>query len=540
MRRTFLLLVGAIAAGASLTSVAQLVGAPAPPPGGLGPPVGPADGRAGVVGPAAPGAGQPKVLQPYIRMRETLTSNANLGSGSSARSDWITELGAGLRINFRAPRLTAFGDIGLAQYIYAGRTQKNATTPRVTLQSVWEAVDRTLFLDTAINSYRTFDSAFSFQPTDRALGGDNAITLSTLRVSPYLTGQLGRARYLLRDDNTWVKSSGTNNALALRDSYQNLLTGQVAVSPTPFGWDLTYNHSETKYDSQPALSSDITRGRAIYQANNELQVYLTAGHESNQFYLQTVSGAVYGGGTVWRPGPRTTLNANYEHRYFGPSHRLSFAHRMRLLSLSLNSSRDVYTIPQLASTIPVGVDLRALLDSIFAADPRYSDPIVRAAVVDAYMLANNLPRTLTTVSYSYAPVITLRSSQSATLAAIGAQSSLAFTLYTARSEPISSDTGSLIPVQNPLLFNRQRGASLVYNNRLTAQTRGNAALFVVNTTGLEGVGPRTRQRSLTLTLDHRYTASTNLVAGARYQRFMSVGAPDTDEYAVFAGFDHRF
>ena len=98
-----------------------------------------------------------------------------------------------------------------------------------------------------------------------------AASLTTLRLSPYITGRIGQARYLLRNDNIWVKGSG-GTGLAFRDSYQNVATAQIGTTPLPIGWELTYNRTDTKYEDQPSLGNDVARAKVTYQFGPALQL----------------------------------------------------------------------------------------------------------------------------------------------------------------------------------------------------------------------------------------------------------------------------
>ena len=47
---------------------------------------------------------------------------------------------------------------------------------------------------------------------------------------------------------------------------------------------------------------------------------MSGGYEDNRYSVTDYSGAIYGAGLQWKPTERTSLDAKWEHRFFGSSY----------------------------------------------------------------------------------------------------------------------------------------------------------------------------------------------------------------------------
>src|SRR5439155_50750 len=87
----------------------------------------------------------------------------------------------------------------------------------------------------------------------------------------------------------------------------------------------------TPLGARPEYESKLFRGRLFLQPTPELRLNANAGRERNNYILQQEkSYYIRGVGALWKPGPRTSAEAQYEQRFFGPYRLARFDHRTRL------------------------------------------------------------------------------------------------------------------------------------------------------------------------------------------------------------------
>jgi uncharacterized protein (PEP-CTERM system associated) len=353
----------------------------------------------------------------------------------------------------------------------------------------------------------------------------------------------GDVTYELRDNNTWSNSNASS--IGNGRSYTNEVIGRLSHAPTPTGWSLEYDRAETFYSNEPqqfarGSNSEVTetaRARGSRLVDPSVEVSATVGYEDNRFFHSDESGAIYGVGIHWRPTDRTSLNANWEHRFFGSSYDVSFDHRTRLTVWSLNASRNITSYPQQLALLPQGGNVPGLLSSLFAS--RIADPIQRQAFIDQFIRDRGLPTTLIGPVPLLAQQITLVESESATVGLLGARNAIMFTVFRSRNEPLrgADDIVSSLDLSNN---NTQTGAGVSWTHQLSPTLTLGTSLDWFRTTSNVEVGGTTRFYSLRAFLRTPLSPSTSVYGGARYQDSNSDVAESYREAALYVGLTHTF
>jgi uncharacterized protein (PEP-CTERM system associated) len=497
---------------------------------------------AALLGPASVTAQETLRLTPGIRVQETATNNANLGSGSARKADLITEVSPYLGLRWNGRRVQLNGSVAATGVYYLNDSQPERLIPRVNLLGNVEAIERFFFVEGAVATSRQYNDVFGPRSISDAVGSGNQTTFTTYRLSPYISGRAyGDINYLLRNDLIYTTAGQGQGGLA--NATQTNWTGVLSQAPTPAGWELSYNRNETEFRGQsgPPLVTETARARGIYQVDPQLQVFAIGGYEWNQIFLDERNGTIVGGGFVYRPGPRTTINATYEKRYFGPSHNISIDHRNPSVVINVTSSRGISTFPQLAAGLVPGLDLRASLDAAFTT--RIPDPVARARAVDEFLLPPGPPATLTGVVNFYTQSVFLRTYHAATVTLLGRRNSVATTVFYQKNESLASAPGGVVPLTTALAAQTiQDGVSTTYSNRLTANASLNVTGAVTRVRGLAPVQGQTRLYAARVTLNQQLSPFTTGFVGGRVQRFDTVSGAGSDfsEVAAFVGVDHRF
>jgi uncharacterized protein (PEP-CTERM system associated) len=473
-------------------------------------------------------------IEPVLDVMFTATDNVDLAPSDQRKSDFVIQLTPYLRVNERGAHTSLSGSIGATVLNYM-RDGGSNVEPQVSLLGRAELLERLLFVDGSVQIQPSFFSAFGAQPRNLANTTANRYTSYTYTVSPYLDHVVGDFHYELRDDNVWTSSRGT--PVNTQDSYENGLLARMTRDPTPLGWSLEYKRDDTRFVDQPSLVTETSRAHAIWQATALWQISAHVGYEENRYPLFNNSDAIYGVGAKWHPTDRTTVDATWEHRFFGSAYHVAFDHRTALSVWSLRADRDLTTYPQQFASFAAGSDVAASLNRLFLS--RFPDPIQRQTVVDQLIRERGLPPILSDAVRLYTQQVTLQESEVATMGLLGARNAVFVSLYRSRTEPLLSS--SSITPSDILANSTQTGANAVWSLKLTQLYTFTANADWSRTVGNgELAAAETRQWSLSGTIDAPLSPLTRVFAGARYQRFLSDVASSYREAAAFVGMSHTF
>ena len=477
-------------------------------------------------------------IVPTLAIQETWTDNVNLRRDGPARSDFVTEIAPGLRINVKRPRAEITGTLAAPIVLYARSSGENTVQPRADLVGRLEAIDDFFFVEAAGYVSQQFVSPYGPRPEGLANITDNRYTAATYRVSPYVQGELfGNLRYLVRDDNIWTQLH--RSTLANQRVYTNRLTGRIERNPTPIGWDAEVTSAQHEFpDEAGSQKSQLLRGRALYQPDPQWRVFVSGGYERTRVPLNEHEGGIYGLGFDWRPTDRTSVDASWEHRFFGGAYKFRFEHRTRLTSWSIRASRDITSYPEQLARLEPGASLPDILDALFLS--RIPDPVERAQAISSYIADRNLPLVVGDPIAIYTQRIQLRESATATAGFLGARNTVLISVYRAKTDPLEV-SGDLLPSTFDRINNdTQVGVSIVWTHALTPTA---SLTLAANSSTAETKAPvagKSDQQSYRLIVSRPLSPKTSTFAGARYQQQNSDFDRGFHESAVFIGMSHSF
>jgi len=471
-------------------------------------------------------------------LREGWTNNVNLTPSANAKSDFVTGVTPALAIDEQFARASLKGLISAPTELYV-RTgaQNNKVYPAVSLLGNAEVVDRFFFVEGDVSVTQQFFTPFGGQPADLANATANRYTAASYRVSPYVKGiTSGGIGYELRNNNTWTTLN--NTPVAAKNAYYNQWLANVTGPIEQFGWALDYNRENIKFTDQPPLITELGRAKLLYQADPQVRLDIDGGYEDNRYTFAEYRGPIYGAGFQWRPTPRTSLLANYEHRFFGASYLVTFEHRTPLSAVSGNFSRNITSYPQQFLSLPATGNVPLLLNAIFAS--RFPDPALRAEIVNSLITDRDLPTVLTGPVNLYTQQILLQESGSLTFGLIGARNAVFLVGYYVRSEPISGAGNPLPGLLAAGNDNTQKGATLSWTHNLTGLATLTASATLSQTVANAPLVGKTNQGWVTLRAATPISPNTNVYVGARYQRLNSDIQPDYSATSVFVGLNYVF
>jgi uncharacterized protein (PEP-CTERM system associated) len=408
-------------------------------------------------------------IVPRVRLSETFTDNVNL-TATDKKSDFITGLAPGVRINANTARLSMFFDYQLVAYIYAKNSEDSNFQNYLNTFGTLEAVDNWLFLDFGGYVTQQTISPFGTQSVSNANNNNNRTQTQTYRLSPYIRGQLGGdvAEYMLRYNAATTRSG--NDSISNVDISQWI--GQIRGG-SPFknlAW--TVDGSQQTTDFSLGRNYDDARLRAIltYQLLPQLRVSGSGGEESNNYITSdTENYTTYGYGLDWRPTDRTIVAGFQEKRFFGYGHNFNLSHRFPLSSIQYTDVKDVAFIPNDYATTGQG----ALYDQYFELfSNQIPDPVARAAYVNNLLNQSgggtNVGNTQTVNGYlTNRPQ--LRRTQQLSLVLYGSRNSVTFRATRISDEVLSVLGGTESPT-NPFSKVVQNGYSINFAHRLSPLT----------------------------------------------------------------------
>ncbi|MBS1188655.1 MAG: hypothetical protein H6R10_447 [Rhodocyclaceae bacterium] len=534
---------GAAAMGLGGTAQAQAqtdAGQPATAVTTPGPIPAPA-GRAGT-GPAAqptiPPLGQETTVPPRhglsivprITVAETLTDNVAPSSGVK-RSDQITEIAPGIRIDSDGARLKAHLDYQLRQLFYAQESGRQNTQNHLNAFGTLEAVDKWLYVDASGVVAQQEISPFRLQSASNTTINPNRVETSSFRVSPYARGRLsGTADYELRYDRSATRSSSAFAADVDTDEWRGILKSTTPLSV--MDWRLDASHRNTDYSGGGRSNvDDHWRAQLGYRLDPEFRVSASAGQEDNNYGSATKeSHGLYGYGFDWLPSDRTRVSAFRETRFFGHGHNVSVDHRTPLTALRFTDVQDVAVLPSRFTAVGLG----SIHDLLFTQlTSSIADPVERSRYVDSLLQQLGIaPNAVVTRGFLTSRVSVQRRQELA-YSLQGRRDVL--TLSAARTEhkAVGPDAGAndIFTVSGNI---RQRGVAANFAHRLTPLSSLGLVVSQQHSSGSTSADLGNRLRSFHVSFSTRLGPQTTASLGARRVLFDSRTAPSYMESALLA------
>ena len=470
----------------------------------------------------------------------TFTNNANYGSGEPRESDVIINLTPAISLNREGARARLNGTAALNMVGYVNGTQTNRILPRISLFGNLEAIENLFFIDGSI--YANQSNINPFLPTSDFTSTENQYTYGTVRLAPYLAGNIGQnVTWLVRSDNSYTWTTQTDAELGNTYFVANL--AQIVRRPTPLGLTLRLTNDLTRVQNQVQPDQTLNTALAIldYSFTPQLTMGLRGGYEDTNYTSTNTAGPIYGANIEWRPSPVSNLIGYWEQRFYGPSYQFNASHRQRRTASSASFYRTISTFPQALLQIPSTTNVPGLLDAILTA--RFPDPVERAQQVSDLMARQGLPDSLPAGSVIYNLSPNILTGANASFGLIGVRNTLVFSLFYSKTEalPDSRIPPSFLTFNN----NEQLGSGIALSHRMTQLIDLNGRVSGYQT---KGFGPNegldTWQGLVSLGLNWTLSPRTNWYVGARYEfssqkETANVPSRDSSAASIFTGLFHR-
>lgn len=447
----------------------------------------------------------------------TMTATDNVDLAPNGRSDLITEVAPGIAIVSRRGPLQGALNYSLNGVAYARDSAANTVYHNLAANGRWTLMDGRVGLDATASAGRQIVSAFGTQSSDAYRARGNQAQVTSYSVSPHVAGPLlGNASY--RGRLTYAQSRSDDSSI---DSNTKSLVAAFGVGGRKgmLGWGVDASRAIYETPQTARAHNGSVVGSLSIQPDPEWMAVVRAGIEVDDILTgQSERVFTWGLGGQWMPTPRTVLRADYDRRFFGRSHALTFSHR---------TARTVWTLGDQRSFQVNNVGGRAvasIYDLFFAQFASIEpDPIQRDLLVRNFLAANGIdPNSSVVVGGFLSAGPTVQRSQSLAIAYQGLRNTLVLSLLRSDTRQIGhgSSAGDLS------LTNKvdQRTVSLSLSHRLTPESSLIVSLSQQRTPDV-GTLKGNDLQTIAATWSARFGRSTTGSLGLRYTHYGAESSP---------------
>lgn len=311
----------------------------------------------------APAGAVDWLVKPSLRLRESYTDNALRAPPGQAQSDFITEIAPAIALIGTGPRLRVHLDYSWHKFLSGQRGNSDNHDLRAAADA--ELVKDWFFIDANASVSRRNISPFGPQLIDELPDMDNASTVRTTSISPYLRHRFrGLATGELRYTRNTVDSGG--KLLSVHsDEMEVLLSGE----PRAGGWSWNASHDVRRTQDSKLMPVRMQRSSVglRYPFSSKWAATASGGVEK-EGYISTTGKAPEGRfwslGGVWTPSPRTSVAFSTGKRFFGTTYSLDANFLQRHTNWQLSYGEDVTTMPTQFSRLG-DPDAAQLLDQLW-------------------------------------------------------------------------------------------------------------------------------------------------------------------------------
>ncbi|HEV8500026.1 MAG TPA: TIGR03016 family PEP-CTERM system-associated outer membrane protein [Casimicrobiaceae bacterium] len=480
------------------------------------------------------------LIVPTLTLRETATDNVNQAPPGTARSDWVTEIVPGIRIDGQGARVKLHLDYRMDNVVYARESSNNNLQNYLDASGSLEAIENFLFLDARAAISQEAISPFGPRPTDATSINNNRTETRTYQLSPYIRGRLfGATDYLVRYDYTDMHSQSSASGDSKVGNFSAHLAGITTLTQLSWSAEATAESVDNQFTRD--TQDNRVRGVLTYAIDPQFKINGTLGYERNDLItLETTGNSTYGGGFEWAPTSRSKVWGNWERRFFGDGWNYGVSNHSPYLSFTISDTRDVTTDAQ--SSLG-GSGFQSAYNLLFSAlATRFPDPIDRAAEAQRLLHSGSIPSDLGLPPDFIVGTAYLEDRQQASVTLLGVRNTISFSVYQTTRDALfapGENVGVLPPGTNNT---HEWGAGANFIHRLTAFTTLNAGATWRKTNSTSGPDVTSKEWTARAGLSSSFGRLTTGSLEYRYTKFDSDtgGASDYRENALIASLLMQF
>lgn len=456
-------------------------------------------------------------IVPSVSISETATDNRDLANGDKRKADLISSISPGVVLTARRGAVQGTLSYSLNGLVHARDSSENQIQHQLQASGQATGMDGRVGVNAMASASMQTISAYGTQSADPALNGGNQTQTFSYSISPYLAGRLlGDTSYRVQSaySQTRTGNDGIGNTASLSSSAG--LGGRWSV----VGWSLDGVRQISETGDRPRSHTGSVIGGLSYAPDVEWLFKARVGGETNDILTgQSERSTTWGAGVTWLPGPRTSLRADYDHRYFGRSYALAVSHRTARTVWTLSDSRNVNIGGSQGRAVVSLYDL--MFAQLASAVP---DPAQRDLAVRSYLQANGLDAgTQVIVGGFLNSAPTVQRQQALSVLYSGLRSTTVFSMTRTASTAVgNSDAGS-----QSRLAPSQTGVNVSWSHRLSPEASLVVSASQQHTSG-NGIQSGNDLRTITATWSSRLGPYTNVSLGLRHSQFDSDTNPYTE------------
>ncbi|MEO5883680.1 MAG: TIGR03016 family PEP-CTERM system-associated outer membrane protein [Caldimonas sp.] len=468
-----------------------------------------------------------------LRAATAATTNGGLAPGGEERKDLVTAVTPSFAVDAEGLRFKLRGFVSVDLVGYARGSQSNRIAPTAEIDFAAALVERLFFLDSSVDIRSAQRDPFAARADN--LATSNSRTAAAYRVSPFLRYEASPLLTLLARQDEEVTQSGTDE-LANRHFSRTQLRAERR--PAPYGGSIELVSQRQRYSSDGAddwnLDALLLKGDVSF--GGDLVVGPLLAYERSKAFAETTDRTGIGAHLRWSPNERLLLAGAVQQRFFGTGWELNFRHRTPLTSFQVQASRT----PANTGTAPRS-RLNTFLDSILTT--RYPDASARGALVANMIAVGGFRNELASSAAVVASYPQVQGGARAAWVFLGSRNTVSVSAYHETLRTISRPAAPSGPLPLVDADNRQAGAAIGFNRRLTPQS---SIDLTSSWSRIRGLGDRDGDESTEwahrLTLTRQVSLRTAVSAGLQYRR-LGTNATGADPFSAadaFVGLNHRF
>jgi uncharacterized protein (PEP-CTERM system associated) len=277
-------------------------------------------------------------IVPVFTATQSFSNNVDLSSVDK-RSEFITQLSPGVRINSRRGRVRGSLDYALNGLVYARDQSRNEIQHSLASAFVADVIEDNLLLDARASVSQQSISAFGVQSVGSTTVNPNRTEVRSYSLSPILRGRIAD----IADVEARLTYAGSSSrGLGVGDSTSVAATVGLSGRRGLLGWGVNASEQTSDFSAGSKSSQGSVVGSLSYAPDVDWRLTARVGRESTDVQsIQREVSTTWGVGAEWSPSPRTQVSLQKDRRYFGDGHSILVQHRMARSLWRYSDSRDV-------------------------------------------------------------------------------------------------------------------------------------------------------------------------------------------------------
>lgn len=270
-------------------------------------------------------------LVPSISVGQTYSDNIFLDTNDTQRSDAITVVSPGLRLNAEGRSIDLDFAYQAQALYYQEQDESNGIVHALNSQANMDLVENLFYLNAIAQVSQQSSTRSNGLPPDDyiTISNDRNQVIST-SISPYFervfyNSYQGLLRY------RYDKVVYDNNTADNQDQYLDFEFNTINTRKRPFEWSVLYNARKNEFDNGFEWEREHSGAKLGLRTSSTFTILANGGYESNIYRPSLIKegGSYWLAGFRWQPKSRTSLILRVGERFYGRTGQFEFSHRSK-------------------------------------------------------------------------------------------------------------------------------------------------------------------------------------------------------------------